>query len=131
MIITVNNKKKGFFHEIYDKLRNGDDAVEKLSIISSIFTILGVSLGVTFAQIFVYVKFKVEFVIGLSFTLIVIAFAIIILYLFSIGFKVICNESWHVAFKTAGILILIAAFGFVIAFFWGILEIIYFATFNK
>lgn len=130
MVIAVSNKKRGFFYELYDRLRNGEDAVEKLSIISSLFTILGVSLGVVLAQIFVYIKFEIEFVLGLSFTLFVIAFAIVILYLFSIGFKFIRNESWHVAFKTAGILALLASLGLVLVFFWGVLEIIYQMTFK-
>ncbi|PHB28881.1 hypothetical protein [Bacillus toyonensis] len=126
----MSNKKRGFFYELYDKLRNGEDAVEKLSIISSLFTILGVSLGVVLAQIFVYIKFEIEFVLGLSFTLFVIAFAIVILYLFSIGFKFIRNESWHVAFKAAGILALLASLGLVLVFFWEILGIIYQMTFK-
>ncbi|MCU5380266.1 hypothetical protein OCA08_24335 [Bacillus cereus] len=124
------NRKRGFFYEIYDKLRNGENAVEKLSIISSLFTILGVSLGVVLAQIFVYVKFEIEFVLGLSFTLFVIAFAIVILYLFSIGFKFIRNEAWHVAFKIAGILALLASLGLVLVFFWEILVLIYYMTFK-
>ncbi|PEE69257.1 hypothetical protein COM73_19985 [Bacillus thuringiensis] len=82
------------------------------------------------AQILVYIKFEIELVSGLSFTLFVIAFAIIILYLFSIGFKFIRKESWHVAFKTAGILDLLALLGLVLVFFWGILKIIYYITFK-
>ncbi|PRT06968.1 hypothetical protein C6356_00660 [Bacillus wiedmannii] len=121
------SKNSGFFKGLYEEYRSGKPS-EKLSIISNIFTIFGASVGVIFAQIFVYIKFKMTFLIAVSFSLVVLAAGLMVAALCLWAFSTIINGKMHIILKIAGAIICIALIIIFSVWFYSLLDLFFSAA---
>ncbi|MDA1811849.1 hypothetical protein H0911_06915 [Bacillus sp. HSTU-bmb18] len=99
------SKKKSFFPDLIDTYKSGN-ASDKLSIISSIFTIFGVSLGVVLTQFLVNINIKS--MVGIGFGLAVLSIGSLILYGILWAFNTVLKENNHILIKISGIFIWLA-----------------------